>query len=140
MGPTRTTNDKIMTVLVSICPFYGSPWKYFILSCAFCLTTPKFLVLYSGDIISTYILTDARNALLLSAATHVRYGMPHGKNKENKAYSRLIFLNLEPNGIPRIIEHSQNATFVVTRRTNVYNHHSLSDFLPRDCQWIQKLV
>ena len=51
MGPTRTPNDKIMTVLVSICPFYGSPWKYFIFSCAFCLTAPKFLVLYSGDIV-----------------------------------------------------------------------------------------
>ena len=63
MGPTRTPNDKIMTVLVNICPFYGSPWKYFIFSCAFCLTAPKFLVLYSGDIVSTYILTDARNAL-----------------------------------------------------------------------------
>ena len=42
--------------------------------------------------------------------------MPHGKNKENKAYSRLIFLNLQFNGIPWIIEHVQNATFVLTRR------------------------
>ena len=30
MGPTRAPNDKIMTVLVNISPFYGSPWKYFI--------------------------------------------------------------------------------------------------------------
>ena len=72
---------------------------------AFWLTAPKLLVLYSGDIVSTYILTDARNGLLLLAVTHVRYVMPHGKNKENKAYSRLIFLNLQPNGISRIIEH-----------------------------------
>ena len=25
MGPTRTPNDNIMTVLVNISPFYGSP-------------------------------------------------------------------------------------------------------------------
>ena len=58
---------------------------------AFWLTAPKFLVLRSGDIVSTYILTDARNALLLLVVTHIRYGMPHDKNKYNKAYSRLIF-------------------------------------------------
>ena len=87
---------------------------------AFWHAAPKFCVLHSGDIVSTYILTDARNALLLLAVTHVNYGMPHGKNKENKAYSRLIFLILQPNGIPRIIEHVQNATFVHTRRTKVY--------------------
>ena len=102
--------------------------------------TPKFYVLHSGDIVSTYILTDARNALLLLAVTHVRYGIPDGKNKENKAYRRLIFLNLKPNGIPRIIEHVQNETLVLTRRTNVCTHHNISDFLPKECQWIQKLV
>ena len=63
VGSTRTPNDKIMTVLVNIWPFYGSPWKYFIFSCAFCLIALQFLVLYRGDIVSTYILTDARNAL-----------------------------------------------------------------------------
>ena len=86
------------------------------------------------------MLTDARNALLLLAVTHVRYGMPDGKNKENRAYSRLIFLSLQPNGIPRIIEHAQNATFFLPRQTNVYTRHNLSDFLPKDCQWVQKLV
>ena len=72
---------------------------------AFWRAAPKLYVLHCGDIVSTYILTDARNALLLLAVTHVRYDMPNGKNKENKAYSRLINLNLQPNGIPRIIEH-----------------------------------
>ena len=86
------------------------------------------------------MLTDARNALLLLAVTHVRYAMPHGKNKENRAYSRLIFLSLEPNGIPRIIEHVYNASFVLTKQSNVYNHHNLSDFLLKECHWIQKLV
>ena len=42
-SPTQTPNEKIMTVLVSICLIYGSPWTYFIFSCAFCLTAPKFL-------------------------------------------------------------------------------------------------
>ena len=107
---------------------------------AFWLAAPKFYVLHSVDIVSTYILTDARNVILLLAVTHVHYGMPHDKNKENKAYSRLIFLNLQPNGIPRIIEHVQNASFVLTRRTNVYTHHNLSDFLPKECQWVRKLV
>ena len=51
---------------------------------------PTFLVLYSGDIISTYILTDARNALLFLAFTRMSYSMPSGENKENKAYSRWI--------------------------------------------------
>ena len=99
---------------------------------AFWCAAPKFGVLHSGDIDSTYILTNARNALLLLAVTHVRYGMPHGKNKENKAYSRLIFLNLQPNGTPQIIEHVQNATFVHTRRTNVYTQYSLLDLHPKE--------
>ena len=105
MGPTRAPNDKIMTVLVNISPFYGSPWKYFIFSCAFCLIATKFLVLYRGDIVSTYILTDARNALLFLAFTHMSYSMPSGENKENMAYNRWIFFNLRPNEIARIIEH-----------------------------------
>ena len=100
----------------------------------------KHYVLHGGDIVFTYILTDARNALLLLAVTHVRYDMSHGKNKENKAYSRLLFLNLQPNGIPRIIEHVQNETLGLTRRTNVCTDHHLSYFLPKECQWIQKLV
>ena len=100
----------------------------------------KFCVLHGGDIVSTYLLIDARNALLLLAVTHVHYRMPHGESKENKDYSRRIFLNLQPNGMPLIIEHVQNATFVLTRRTNVYTHQNLSDFLPKECQWVQKLV
>src|SRR6266566_5181185 len=79
----------------------------------------KFCVLDSGDIVSTYILTDARNALLFLAITHISYSMKHGENKENKAYSRWILLNLRPNGIARIIEHLQKAMFVPTRGTNV---------------------
>ena len=98
---------------------------------AFWCAAPKFCVLYSGDIISTYILTDAWNALRLLAVTHVNYGIRHDKNKENQAYRRLIFLNLQPNGIPRIIEHVQNATFFFTRQSNVYTHHNLLDFLPK---------
>ena len=43
VGPRRTLNDKIMTVLVNICPFYGSPWKYFIFSCAFASLPQNFL-------------------------------------------------------------------------------------------------
>ena len=82
---------------------------------AFWRATPNIFVLHSGDIVSTYILTDAKNALLLLVVTHVRYDMPHGKNKEKKSNSRLIFLNLQPNAIPRIIEHVQNATFVLTK-------------------------
>ena len=76
---------------------------------------PKFYVIHSGDIVSTYILTDARNALRLLVVTHVRYGMPHDKNKENKAYSLIIFLNLQTDGIPRMIAHVHNARFVLTR-------------------------
>ena len=87
--------------------------------------TPKFYVLHSGDIVSTYILTDARNALLLLAVKHIRYDMPHGKNKENKAYRLWIYLNLRPNGISRIIEHVQKATFVPTGVTNVYNQRNI---------------
>ena len=65
----------------------------------------KFCVLDTGDIVSTYILTDARNALWFLAVTHISYSMPHGENKEYKAYSRWIFLNLRPNGIAWTIEH-----------------------------------
>ena len=120
-----------MTVLVNICPFYGSPRKYFIFSCAFCPIAPKFLVLYRGDIVSTYILTDARNALLFLAFTRVSYSMPSGKNKENKAYSRWIFFNLRPNEIARIIELLQKGTFVPTRGASVYKQHNISNFLQK---------
>jgi hypothetical protein len=99
---------------------------------AFCLTALKFCVLDSGDIVSTYILTDARNALSFLAVTHISYSMSHGENKENKAYSRWIFLNLRPNGIAWIIEHLQKAMFVLTRGTNVYNQCNLSNFLQKE--------
>ena len=132
MGPTRTPNDKIMTVLVSICPFYGSPWKYFIFSCVFCLTAPKFHGLNSGDIVSTYILTDARNALLFLAFTHMSYSMPSGENKENMAYNRWIFFNLRPNEIARIKEHLQKASFFPTRGADVHKQHNLSNFLKKE--------
>ena len=99
---------------------------------AFCLTAPKFCVLDSGDIVSTYILTDARNALSFLAVTHISYSMSHGENKENKAYSRWVFLNLRRNGIARIKEHLHKATFVPTRGTNVYNQRNLLNFLQKE--------
>jgi hypothetical protein len=99
---------------------------------AFCLTAPKFCVVDSGDIVSTYILTDARNALSFLAVTHISHNMLRGENKENKAYSRWIFLNLRPNGIARIIEHPQKAMFVPTMGTNVYNQRYLSNFLQKE--------
>ena len=99
---------------------------------AFCLIAPKFLVLYSGEIISTYIWTDARNAFLSLAFTRMSYSRPSGKNKENKAYSRYIFFNLRPNEIARIIEHLQKGTFVPSRGANVYKKHNLSNFLQKE--------
>ena len=99
---------------------------------AFCLIASKFLILYSGDIVSTYILIDARNALLFLAFTRMSYNMPSSENKENKAYSRWIFFNLWPNEIARIIEHLQKGTFVPTRGANVYNQHNLSNFLQKE--------
>ena len=99
---------------------------------AFCLTAPKFCVLDSGDIVSTYILIDARNALLFLAVTHISCSMPHGENKENKAYSRWIFFNLRPNEIARIIEHLQKGTFVPTWGANVYKQHNPSNFLQKE--------
>jgi hypothetical protein len=107
---------------------------------AFCLTAPKFCVLDSGDIVSTYILTYATNALLFLAVTHISYSMSHSENKENKAYSRWIFLNLRQNGIARIIEHLQKATFFPTRGTNVYNLRNHSNFLQKEVPMVQKLV
>ena len=107
---------------------------------AFWCAALKFRVLHGGDMVSTYVLIDARNTLLLWVVTHVRYDMPHGENMENKAYSRRIFLNLQPNGIPRIIWHVQTAMFFLTRQTNVCTHRNLSDFLPNECQWVQKLL
>jgi hypothetical protein len=99
---------------------------------AFCLIAPKFCVVDSGDIVSTYILTDSRNALSFLAVTHISYSTSHGENKENKAYSRWIFLNLRPNGIARIIEHLQKVTFVPTRGINVYNQRNLLNFLQKE--------
>ena len=96
---------------------------------AFSLTAPKFLVLYSGDVVSTYILTDAMNALLFLAFARMSYSMPSSENKENKAYSRWIFFNLRLNEIAQLIEHLQKAIFVLTRGANVYKQHNLSNFL-----------
>ena len=98
---------------------------------AFLRNALKFSVLDTGGIVSTYILTDARNALWFLAVTHISYSMPHGENKEYKAYSRWIFLNLRPNVIARTIEHVQKATFVLTGETNVHNQRNLSNFLQK---------
>ena len=99
---------------------------------AFLRNALTFSVLNTGDIVSTYILTDARNALWFLAVTHISYSMPHGENKEYKAYSRWIFLNLRPNVIARTIEHVQKATFVLTGETNVHNQRNLSNFLQKE--------
>ena len=82
--------------------------------------------------VSTYILTDARNALLFLAFTRMSYSMPSSENKENKAYCRWIFFNLRPNEIARIIEHLQKGTFVPTKGSNVYKQHNLSNFLQKE--------
>ena len=60
---------------------------------AFLRNAMKLCVLDTGDIVSTYILTDARNVVWFLAITHISYSMPHVENKEYKAYSRQIFLN-----------------------------------------------
>ena len=99
---------------------------------AFLRNAMKFCVLDTGDIFSTYILTDARNALWFLAVTHISYSMPHGENKEYKAYSRWIFLNLRPNGIAWSIEHVQKAMFVLIGEINVYNQRNLSNFLQKE--------
>ena len=93
---------------------------------------PEICVVHKGDIVSTYILIDARNALLFLAFTRVSYNMPSSQNKENKAYSRWIFFNLRPNEIARIIEHLQKGTFVPTRGANVYKQHNLSNFIQKE--------
>ena len=98
---------------------------------AFCLTDPKLLVLYTGDIVSTYILIYAKNALLFLAFMPMSYSMPSGENKENKAYSCWIFFYLRPNEIAWIIEHLQTGTFVPTRGANVYKQHNLLNFLQK---------
>ena len=96
---------------------------------AFVRNAKKFWVLDTGDIVSTYILTNARSAHWFLTITHISYSMRHGENKEYKAYSHWIFLNLRPNGIAWTIEHVQKATFVLTGETNVYNQRNLSNFL-----------
>ena len=93
---------------------------------------PKYLVLYSGEIVSAYILTDARNALSLLAFACMSYTMPSGENEENKAYSRWIFFNLRPNEIAQIIEPLQKGTFVPTMGANVYKQHNLTNFLQKE--------
>ena len=77
-------------------------------------------------------LIDERNALLFLALMQMSYGLPSGKNKENKAYSRWIFFNLRPNEIARIIEHLQKAAFVPTRGDTVYKQYNLANFLQKE--------
>ena len=60
---------------------------------AFLRNALNFCVLDTGDIVSTYILTDAWNALCFLAVTHISYSMPHGENMEYKAYSQRIYLH-----------------------------------------------
>ena len=92
---------------------------------AFLCNALTLCVLNTGDIVCTYISTDARNALWFMAVRHISYTMPRGENKEYKAYRLWIYLNLRPNGISRIIEHVQKATFVPTGVTNVYNQRNI---------------
>ena len=66
------------------------------------------------------------------AVAHILYGMPLGEKKETMAYSRYIFSNLRPNGIARIVEHVHKETFVLTERLEVYTHHNLSNFTPKE--------
>ena len=99
---------------------------------AFRRTAPNFSVLDARDIVSTYILTVARNALWFLAVTHVSYSMPHGENKEYKACSRWIFLNLRRNRNSRIINHVHKPMFILARGTNAYNEHILSNFLQKE--------
>ena len=132
MDPTRTLKDKVMTVLVNTGLLYAVLEIISFSRDAFWRTAPKFCVLHSGDIVSTYILTDARNALLFLAFTRMSYSMPSGENKENKAYRRWIFFNLRPNEIARIIEHLQKGMFVPTRRDNVYKQHNLWNSLQKE--------
>ena len=99
---------------------------------AFHRTASKFCVLDAGDIVSKYILTDARNALRFLAVTHICYNMPHGEINEYKAGSRCIFLNLRRKRNSRIINHVHKATFFLARGTNVYSEHNLSNFLQKE--------
>src|SRR6266566_574872 len=99
---------------------------------AFLWNAMKFCVLDTRDIFYTYILTDARNALWFLALTHISYSMPHGENKEYKAYIRWIFFNLRPNGIAWSMEHVQKESFVLIGETNVYNQCNLLNFLQKE--------
>src|SRR6187401_2144718 len=92
---------------------------------AFLCNALTLCVLNIGDIVCTYISTDARNGLWFMAVRHISYTMPRDENKEYKAYRLWIYLNLQPNGISRIIEHVQKATLVPTRVTNVYNQRNI---------------
>ena len=125
--------------MTKLWPYYWTPVHYMevlkrisLSRDAFCRTALKFCVLDAGDIVSTYILTDATNALWFLAVTHVSYSMPHGENKEYKAYKRWIFLNLRRNRNSRIINHVHKATFIHARGTNVYNQRNLSNFLQKE--------
>ena len=101
---------------------------------AFLCNALTLCVLNTGDIVCTYISTDARNALWFMAVRHISYTKPRGENKEYKAYRLWIYLNLRPNGISRIIEHVQKATFVPTGVTNVYNQRNIYNFIQKEVQ------
>ena len=100
MCPKQTLNDKVMTIFLNTTLYMAVLERISFSREALWRAGRKLYVLHGGDIVSTYILTDARNALLLLAVTHVRYGMPHGKNKENKAYICLIFFKYNQMGSP----------------------------------------
>ena len=99
---------------------------------AFLCNALTLCVLNTGDIVCTYISTDARNALWFMAVRHISYTMPHGENKEYKACSRWIFLNLQRNRNSWIINHLHKATVVLARGTNVYNKCNISNFLQKE--------
>ena len=108
--------------------------------CALCLTVQKILVLYSEDIASTYILIDARNALLFLAFTRMSYSMPSGENEENKSYSHWIFFNLRPNEIAWIIELLQKGKFSLPGGLMSISNIISRISIKRKCQWVQKLA
>ena len=112
-----------------------------------------FLVTRSGTLLQNFV-----SSIVEILFPHIYWPMPgmpsyywlshtyvtHFRTAKTKRIMLIValffFLNLQPNGIHRVKEHVQNATFVLTRWTNVYTHHNLLDFLPKVCQWFKKLV
>ena len=131
-GSDTGSEWQIITLLVNICPFYGSPWKYFIFSCAFAWLPQNFLS--SIEKISfPHIYWPMPGMPFCSWLSRAWDKACHPTKTRRIRHIAFGFSSIYGQiRLPRIIEHMKKGMFVPTRVANVYKQYNLSNFLQKE--------